>query len=231
MLSAGPPWDGREPFVNDSRTLRVPLGAAGRGWTQTPVRSPCRGRTSARCSVKPPGRPGGRAVKPRCRSPEGATVAEGSGGQFSISLDGYAAGPDQAPDRPMGAGGEKLHEWAFATRTFRQMFGSAGGDPGSDEGIDDRFAAQADVGIGATIMGRDDHGTQHVRADPGALAGRGVEGMVGRPNRPTTTRSSCSPTTRGRHSPCEAARPSTSSPIPIRTGCWVGLLTLPAVGT
>ena len=54
----------------------------------------------------------------------------------------------------MGAGGEKLHEWAFATRTFRQMFGSAGGDPGSDEGIDDRFAAQADVGIGATIMGR-----------------------------------------------------------------------------
>jgi dihydrofolate reductase len=69
---------------------------------------------------------------------------------FSISLDGYAAGPDQSLDNPLGVGGMRLHDWARATRTFRTMFGEQGGD----EGLDDSFAAQIDVGIGATIMGR-----------------------------------------------------------------------------
>jgi dihydrofolate reductase len=72
---------------------------------------------------------------------------------FSISLDGYAAGPDQGPEHPLGVGGDQLHKWAFATRTFRQMFGEDGTDE-ADESIDDRFAAQGDVGIGATVMGR-----------------------------------------------------------------------------
>ena len=40
---------------------------------------------------------------------------------YSLSLDGYAAGPDQTVDQPLGAGGGSLHEWAFATRTFRRM--------------------------------------------------------------------------------------------------------------
>jgi dihydrofolate reductase len=69
---------------------------------------------------------------------------------FSISLDGYAAGPDQSLDNPLGVGGRRLHEWAFATRTYRQMFGT---DDGND-GLDEKFASQGDVGIGATIMGR-----------------------------------------------------------------------------
>jgi dihydrofolate reductase len=69
---------------------------------------------------------------------------------FSVSLDGYAAGPDQNLDNPLGVGGEQLHNWAFATRTFRQMFGEGGGD----QGVDDRFAAAGEVGLGATIMGR-----------------------------------------------------------------------------
>jgi dihydrofolate reductase len=69
---------------------------------------------------------------------------------LSISLDGYAAGPDQDMDNPLGLGGPRLHEWAFATRTFHQMQGLAGGD----EGLDDQFAARGDAGIGATIMGR-----------------------------------------------------------------------------
>jgi dihydrofolate reductase len=69
---------------------------------------------------------------------------------FSISLDGYAAGPDQSLDNPLGVGGRRLHEWAFATRTYRQMFGT---DDGND-GLDEEFASQGDVGIGATIMGR-----------------------------------------------------------------------------
>ena len=69
---------------------------------------------------------------------------------FSLSIDGYAAGPDQSLGNPLGVGGDRLHEWAFATRTFHQMRGMDGGD----EGLDDRFAAQGDVDIGATVMGR-----------------------------------------------------------------------------
>jgi hypothetical protein len=57
---------------------------------------------------------------------------------FSVSLDGYAAGPAQSIDDPLGVGGEALHNWAFGTRTFRELFGEEGGD----EGIDDRLRPQ-----------------------------------------------------------------------------------------
>lgn len=67
-----------------------------------------------------------------------------------MSLDGYCAGPDQSAEDPMGRGSEGLREWAFATRTFRRMFGQGGGS----EGVDDRFAAAGDAGVGATVMGR-----------------------------------------------------------------------------
>src|SRR5690348_1292957 len=69
---------------------------------------------------------------------------------FSISLDGYAAGPDQSVEHPLGVGGPRLHEWSFATRTFREMHGMDGGEPG----LDDDFAARGPAGIGAAIMGR-----------------------------------------------------------------------------
>jgi dihydrofolate reductase len=69
---------------------------------------------------------------------------------FSVSIDGYAAGPDQSLDNPLGVGGMLLHNWAIGTRTFRKIFGEEGGD----EGVDDRFAAAGEVGLGATIMGR-----------------------------------------------------------------------------
>jgi dihydrofolate reductase len=68
----------------------------------------------------------------------------------SVSLDGYMAGPDQSLHNPLGVGGHGLHEWAFATRSFRRMFGRDGGDGG----LDDAFVARGEVGIGATIMGR-----------------------------------------------------------------------------
>ncbi|MDQ4091529.1 MAG: dihydrofolate reductase family protein [Actinomycetota bacterium] len=68
----------------------------------------------------------------------------------AVSLDGYAAGPDQSIDDPLGVGGTRLHDWAFATRAFRRIHGMEGGD----EGIDDDFIARGDDGIGATIMGR-----------------------------------------------------------------------------
>jgi dihydrofolate reductase len=69
---------------------------------------------------------------------------------FAISLDGFGAGPDQSLENPLGIGGMGLHEWAFATRTFRQMFGQEGGSTG----VDDAFAARGFENIGAWIMGR-----------------------------------------------------------------------------
>ena len=69
---------------------------------------------------------------------------------FSVSIDGYAAGPSQSLDEPLGVGGEQLHNWFFGTRTFHKVFGEEGGD----EGVDDRFAAAGEEGLGATIMGR-----------------------------------------------------------------------------
>ena len=40
---------------------------------------------------------------------------------FSISLDGHGAGSKQSRKDPLGVGGERLHEWLVATRTFHQM--------------------------------------------------------------------------------------------------------------
>jgi len=69
---------------------------------------------------------------------------------FAISIDGYAAGPGQDIDNPLGVGGLSLHEWVFETRAWHQRQGADGGN----EGLDDKFLEEADAGIGATIMGR-----------------------------------------------------------------------------
>ena len=69
---------------------------------------------------------------------------------FSVSLDGYAAGPGQDLDHPLGVRGTQLHEWVYPTRTFQAMFGSGDGTIG----IDDDFAARGFEGIGAWILGR-----------------------------------------------------------------------------
>jgi dihydrofolate reductase len=69
---------------------------------------------------------------------------------FSVSLDGYGAGPNQDLANPLGVGGMALHQWFFATRTFQKMHGGAGGATG----IDDDFAARGFANIGAWILGR-----------------------------------------------------------------------------
>ncbi|MBE0644167.1 MAG: dihydrofolate reductase [Bacteroidetes bacterium] len=70
---------------------------------------------------------------------------------FSLSLDGYAAGPGQDLDNPLGVGGMELHEWVFPTRTFRRMHdGAADGSTG----VDDDFAARGFENLGAWILGR-----------------------------------------------------------------------------
>ncbi len=69
---------------------------------------------------------------------------------FSVSIDGYGAGPRQSLDNPLGVGGGALHEWALATRTFKKMFGGDGGSTGTD----DDFAVRGFANVGAWILGR-----------------------------------------------------------------------------
>ena len=67
-----------------------------------------------------------------------------------MSLDGYVAGADQSIDDPLGKGGEALHEWAVATRSFREQHDLDGGEATAD---DEQVAAWHE-NVGATIMGR-----------------------------------------------------------------------------
>jgi dihydrofolate reductase len=69
---------------------------------------------------------------------------------FSVSLDGYGAGPDQDLENPLGVGGPELFDWFFQTRTWRRMHGNEGGETG----VDDDMAARSLEGIGAWILGR-----------------------------------------------------------------------------
>jgi dihydrofolate reductase len=69
---------------------------------------------------------------------------------FSISLDGYGAGPDQSLETPLGKGGEQLHKWFLPTKVFQKMTGKSGGV----DGIDNDFAERSFENLGAWIMGR-----------------------------------------------------------------------------
>jgi dihydrofolate reductase len=69
---------------------------------------------------------------------------------ISMSLDGYAAGPGQSLEQPLGKDGEELHEWALATQSWRGAHGREGGE----SGLDDEWIKAATENVGATIMGR-----------------------------------------------------------------------------
>jgi len=69
---------------------------------------------------------------------------------FSVSLDGYSAGPNQSLENPVGEGGLGVFGWQFATRTFSQMHGKDGGATG----FDDDLVARGFEGVGAWIIGR-----------------------------------------------------------------------------
>src|SRR3954468_15249688 len=70
---------------------------------------------------------------------------------FTISLDGYGAGPNQDITNPLGVGGTDLHQWLLPTRTLqRTLFGAESGTTG----IDDDFAARGFNNVGAWILGR-----------------------------------------------------------------------------
>jgi dihydrofolate reductase len=69
---------------------------------------------------------------------------------FTLSLDGYGAGPRQDTDNPLGVGGQLLHKWFYPTRTFKAMFGGKEGTTG----VDDDFARRGTENLGAWILGR-----------------------------------------------------------------------------
>jgi dihydrofolate reductase len=71
---------------------------------------------------------------------------------FTISLDGYGAGPDQTLENPMGIGGSGLHTWFVGTKTFQEMIGKPAA--GAREDVDDGFAVRSFENVGAWIMGR-----------------------------------------------------------------------------
>jgi dihydrofolate reductase len=71
---------------------------------------------------------------------------------FSVSLDGFGAGPDQDLQNPMGVGAMSLHQWVFPTRSFKAMHG--GGGDGGETGIDNDFSLVAMENLGAWILGR-----------------------------------------------------------------------------
>jgi len=69
---------------------------------------------------------------------------------FSISIDGFGAGPNQDLENPLGVNGPEMFDWFFHTRTWQRMQGGEGGE----SGVDDDMASQSFDGIGAWILGR-----------------------------------------------------------------------------
>jgi dihydrofolate reductase len=69
---------------------------------------------------------------------------------ISMSLDGFVAGPNRTLDAPLGEGGELLHEWILATKSWREVHGKSGGEVTSD----DEIARESIERTGATVMGR-----------------------------------------------------------------------------
>ncbi|AMO25047.1 dihydrofolate reductase family protein [Ramlibacter solisilvae] len=69
---------------------------------------------------------------------------------FTLSLDGFGAGPDQGLQNPLGVGGREMMDWMLHTREWRKMHGQDGGETGADN----RMAEQGFHNIGAWILGR-----------------------------------------------------------------------------
>ena len=75
----------------------------------------------------------------------GKVVAE-----ISLSLDGYVAGPNATLEKPLGEGGDQLHEWAIPLKSWREPHGLSGGETGPD----DELVAENLRANGAVVMGR-----------------------------------------------------------------------------
>src|SRR5215469_531832 len=78
---------------------------------------------------------------------------------FSISIDGFGAGPRQDLNNPLGVRGLELHRWFLGTEAFKKMHGENGGG----QGIDNDLALESFENVGAWILGRNMFGP--VRGD------------------------------------------------------------------
>jgi dihydrofolate reductase len=68
----------------------------------------------------------------------------------SVSLDGFTTGPDDSPEKGLGEGGERLHEWLYDLASWREMHGREGGERGpASELLEETFS-----GTGAVVMGK-----------------------------------------------------------------------------
>jgi dihydrofolate reductase len=76
---------------------------------------------------------------------------------LSVSLDGFATGEPQSLEAPFGHAGERLHQWMFATRFWKD---------GGTTGVDDAFAQRQGSGVGAEIMGANKFGPPSWQDDP-----------------------------------------------------------------
>jgi dihydrofolate reductase len=69
---------------------------------------------------------------------------------ITMSLDGFVAGPNQSLENPLGEGGVRLHDWAFALEAWRKANGQDGGEVNASTSVVEESLAN----IGAYIMGR-----------------------------------------------------------------------------
>ena len=81
--------------------------------------------------------------------------------KISMSLDGFVAGPNQSVDNPLGIGGTRLHEWAFALAIFRDQHELEGGEVNESTAVVEESLAN----IGAMVMGRNMFGGHPGRWD------------------------------------------------------------------
>jgi dihydrofolate reductase len=68
----------------------------------------------------------------------------------TTSLDGFVAGPNQTLERPLGEGGERLHEWLYGLAAFRERHGGSGGEVNADSELVEETSGRT----GAVVMGR-----------------------------------------------------------------------------
>jgi dihydrofolate reductase len=69
---------------------------------------------------------------------------------FSISIDGYGAGPRQDLKNPLGVRGPEVFSWFYSTEVFSRIRGQNAGE----RGVDNDFALQSFENLGAWILGR-----------------------------------------------------------------------------
>jgi dihydrofolate reductase len=69
---------------------------------------------------------------------------------ISISLDGFAAGPNQSQENPLGEGGMQLHDWVIRLAAWREPHGYEGGEVNEST----RIVEESRENVGAGVMGR-----------------------------------------------------------------------------